>query len=95
MGQGDGVAADLSVGAVAGVAFVAVLEELTILADALIGGTVGALIGGTLAYRRQRRGLAVEAGWLALRRTWAGIGRANLGRSAATSTWCRIVGPRE
>jgi hypothetical protein len=52
---------------------IAVLGDLAVLEDTLIGGTVGALIGATLAYRRQRRRLPVETAWLTLRWTWAGV----------------------
>ncbi len=54
-------------------AALALLEELPILEDALIGGTVGALIRATLAYRRQRQGAEVETAWLTVRWTWVGV----------------------
>ena len=54
-------------------AALALLEELPVLEDALIGGTVGALVGATLAYRRQRRGSAVDTAWLTVRWTWVGV----------------------
>ena len=52
----------------------AVLEQLPVLQDALIGGTLGTLVGNTVAARRQRRTPGVRNGLVVLRWTWTGTG---------------------
>jgi hypothetical protein len=52
---------------------IAVLGDLAVLEDGLIEGAAGALVGGTLSYRRQRRGQSVETTWLTIRWTWVGV----------------------
>jgi len=64
--------------AVGGGTAAAVLESVPILTDALTGAGVGALVGGIVAYRRERvarrrrREPSIEPRWLVTRWTWAG-----------------------
>jgi hypothetical protein len=55
-------------------AMFAVLEQLPVLQDALIGGTLGTLVGNTVAVRRARRHKGAKGDLIVLRWTWVGTG---------------------
>ncbi len=52
----------------------AVLEQLPILQDALIGATLGTMVGNTVAARRGGHLQGAKASRLVLRWTWTGTG---------------------
>jgi hypothetical protein len=52
----------------------AVLEELPVLQDALIGATLGTLVGNTVAVRRERRYKGAKRDLVVLRWAWVGTG---------------------
>jgi hypothetical protein len=58
--------------------FVGVLEQVPVLQDALVGAAVGALLGQTVANRRERRGRGENTRPFTLRWTWLGTGGALL-----------------
>jgi hypothetical protein len=61
-------------------ASVAVLERIPILMDGLTGAGIGAIVGGAIAYRRERiaartrRGSVFDPRWLVIRWTLVGAG---------------------
>jgi hypothetical protein len=55
-------------------AFVGVLEQVPALQDALVGAAVGALLGNTVASRRERARPGAKAAPYILRWTWTGTG---------------------
>jgi hypothetical protein len=55
-------------------AVAAVLEGLGLLQDVLAAAGAGALVGGTLAYRHERRGGRQRPAWIVTRWTWVGAG---------------------
>jgi hypothetical protein len=54
--------------------FTGVLDRVEFLQDALVGAAVGALLGKTIASRRERPEPGVKAPPFALRWTWVGTG---------------------
>jgi hypothetical protein len=52
----------------------AVLEQLPILQDALVGATLGTLVGNTVAIRRARPYKGAKRDLVVLRWTWVGTG---------------------